>query len=220
MRPITKVFLLIVIAFVAYLLWPRTADLKGFNPEEMAKLKVADWTAQRDGKKWDALVARFKIYTSQYHFSPVGAYRMAQSQEAALAAVKASEADKSNNVAESRALSAFTEKYAMMKRDAKENTEPDSLAREEIAWWTLIMEKAPLSEVEGPITHIMAARYGGVAEDYVDVASNLAYAQQMVFASQDRDSESGMSPVDYAREGYKLLKEIAATPPKDAQPAP
>jgi len=218
MRPITKVFLLIVVAFVVYLLWPRTPNLKGFDPAVMAKLQVTDWTAQRDGKGWEALTTRFKIYTSQYNFSPVGAYRMAQSQAEGLTAVKVSEEDKSNEVAESRALSAFTEKYAMMKRAAKEETEPDSLAREEIAWWTLVFEKAPASEVEAPITHILAARYGGVPEDFVDVAANLAEAQQLVFSNQATDAASGMSAVDYAQEGYKLLKEIAAAPAKDAAP--
>jgi hypothetical protein len=32
MRPITKILLLVIVAFVVYLLWPRTANMKGFDP--------------------------------------------------------------------------------------------------------------------------------------------------------------------------------------------
>ncbi len=210
MRNITKIFLLIVAAFVVYLIWPRTPNLKGFDPAELAKLQVEAWHAEKDGKGMASLIALYKIYTAQFHFSPLAAFRMAQSQKAALAEMKRLQSA-GENADESKALEAFTEKYSLMKRQASEQTDPDALAREEYAVYSLALGGAPTNEVAEPVSRIMAARYGGAAQDFMDAAMNIAQAQVMVWAAQSQGDE-GQGALDYAREGYKLLKEVANTP--------
>jgi hypothetical protein len=222
MRNITKVLLLIVAAFLVYVIWPRTPNLKGFDPNEMAKLTVDDWIARKDGKNFASMVARYKIYSSQFNLSPLTAYRMAQNDVAgtnalrSLKGIDTAGGENADTVAaiESKATTALTEKFAMMKVPATEGGGADALAREEVARFSLVLKGAPSEEIAGPIARIYAAEYGGTPEDFAEVASNLGYAQWMIF-SDTATSPDGMSALDYTREGFKLLKEVA-----NAAPAP
>ncbi|MDD5199926.1 MAG: hypothetical protein PHC88_08990 [Terrimicrobiaceae bacterium] len=216
MRPISKVLLLIVAAFLVYLLLPRTPNLKGFDPVELAKLEVSAWKAEKANKGTDALIARFRIYTSQFHFAPVTAFRMAQSEAAALEGLKREKDGNMNPGDENRALSAFTEKYALMKGQMKADFDADALAREEMGWQMALRDGGPVSEVAAPITHVLAALYGGLPEDFVDVATSLANSQAEILGENRSGVDSAQGAEEAAREGYKLLKEIATTPPAGA----
>jgi hypothetical protein len=213
MRNITKLFLLIVAAFAVYVLWPRTPSFRNFDPAVLAKLKVEDWTAQRDGEALAGLLARYKVFASQYGFPPVTALHMARNQDVAMAEVRRLRLA-GNGVDDTRAVAALTEKYVMMKRGTKDaSVDADSLAREEVTWCTLLLDKAAPKDVAVPQAQLLAARYGGEAKQFADVAMNLAYAQVLVFHGSASGAEPGWTARDYAREGYRQLKEIVAKPP-------
>lgn len=222
MRPITKILLLAIVAFVVYLLWPRTADMKAFKPEEMANLVVANWQAQKQGKKFDAFKARFKIYSSQYQFGPVPAFRVAQSQDAALSELKLSRGQQGDPTNESRSLQSFTEKYTWIKKQARLSFDADAMAREEFSWRTMELDGRPQSEIADSFSRILAGLYGGSAGDFKDVATDLVKARALIF--NDTPPADGSDPVATAKslalEAYKLLKEIAQTPVAAPQPTP
>jgi hypothetical protein len=214
MRPITKILLLVVVAFFVYLLWPRTPNLKNFDPGAMADLQVQAWQADKLGKGLDAMMARYKIYASQYHFSPVAAFQIARAQGNAVKEIASAKQPNGDAADENRALSALTEKYTVWKTQTHADFDPDALAREEYAWRALEIDGAKTGEIAAPMTRILASIYGGVPGDFVDVGTDLASARGMIFGQQA--PTDGSDPVraakETAKEGYSLLKEIAATP--------
>ena len=219
MRNITKILLLVLVGFLAYLLWPRSPSMKDFNPNEMAALQVRNWRAQKAGKGLDALMARFKIYSSQYHFSPISAFRIAQNQGAALEKLKnlkITEPDSGGGGGDDSAvLSAITEKYARIKTETKGNFDADAMARDEIAWRLFELNDSPVESVLTPLERILAGFYGGQPSDFSEVAKGLLTARAAVFKEP---APEGVDPLVTAREAYSLLKEIATAPP--APPAP
>jgi len=219
MRNITKILLLIIFAFVVYLLWPRTPDMKAFDPAALAKLEVENWQAQKAGKGFSAVIARYKIFTTQYHFAPISAYRISQSQADALEHLKSSQDQSADPAEENRVLSALTEKYTWIKQQTKGTFDPDAMAREELGWRTLELNKASTDEIVGPLTRILAAFYGGAPEDFKQVAGDLISARALIFGDEAPadDANPTVTAKTTAEEGYKLLKEIAASPAAPAQ---
>jgi hypothetical protein len=215
MRPITKIFLLAVVAFVVYLLWPRVPNLKNFDPAALASLSVKTWQAEKEHKGLDALIDRFQIYTSQYHFSPVAAFRMAQSQATAISSMATTKQTGGDPGSDDRAVHAFTEKFTFWKTDARANIDPDSIARDEVAWRSLELDgTSKPEEVAAPLTRVFAAIYGGSPTDFADVASELIDARGMIFGNQASEgSNPAMDAQAKAQDAFKQLREIAATPP-------
>ncbi|MGH8046753.1 MAG: hypothetical protein ACREKL_05870 [Chthoniobacterales bacterium] len=220
MRPITKLLLLGVLAFIVFLLWPRTADMKAFDPVKLAALEVASWQAQKADKGFDAWKARFKIYSSQYHFDPTSAFRIAQSQGAALKSLMLSRGENADATEEGRSIQSFTEKYTWIKKQAKLDINTDALAREEFAWRLLELDGNPPADIAPPISRILAALYGGNPADFLDVATHIASARALIFKGDPSTGEPDVySAKTMLEEAYKNLHEIALTPPA-ATPAP
>jgi len=215
MRPITKIFLLAVVAFMVYLLWPRTPNLKNFDPAALASLSVKTWEAEKDHKGLDALIDRFQIYTSQYHFSPVAAFRMAQSQAAAISSMATAKQTGGDPGSDDRAVHALTEKFTYWKTDARANIDPDSIARDEVAWRSMELDgSSKPEEIAAPMARVFAAIYGGSPEDFADVAGDLVDARSMILANQapDDGSDPVKSAQAKAQEAFSLLKEVASAP--------
>ncbi len=213
MRPITKVFLLIVVAFVVYLLWPHKPNIKGFDPGTLAKLQVQEWQAEKAGRPMSAWWTRFRIYTSQYDFPPVAAFRIAQSEGSALSRLRPTEISAATGE-NPEVKAGFLEKFALMKRSLDATFDAESLAQEELTWRTSLIDGASADQMVGPVTHILAGLYGGAPEDFGDVAANVVSAQELILGSGA--PVDGLDPAKAAQaaaqEGYKLLKEIAEAP--------
>lgn len=216
MRNITKIFLLIVVAFVAYLLWPRTPSLKAFTPSAMASLQIQNWQAQKSGKGMNALIARFKIYSSQYGFSPITAMRLAQAQASALSQIASLKGTDPDPDVENRALASLTEKYTMMKQALHASFDASTLAREEFGW--RLSEQDPQTNpdvIVSSMCRILAAMYDGTPEEFTDAATSVARARAIILTGNGSASEA----MTAAKEGYSLLREIAMTPVSE-NPAP
>jgi hypothetical protein len=228
MRNITKIALLLVVAFFVYLIWPRTPDLKGFDPVALSKLELKVWKAEKEKRGFAALMARYQIYTSQYHLSPAAAFLAARSagngidgiNEMRLINSQRSPEQGPDTAAEGRAIIDLTEGYARMKGDAKTDFDPDAIAREEFAWRMLLLDGAPADEVAKPISRILALIYGGPASDFQDVAAYLAYAQTLTFGAEPPAdvTNPAQAAEEAAIEGNKQLKQIATMPVPAATP--
>lgn len=218
MRPITKILLLAVVAFIVYLIWPSSPNIKAFNPGELAGLEVKTWIAEKRDKGLDALLTRFRIYNSQYKFGPFPSFRIAQHQGNGIEAMNRSfpktEGGAPNATEENRALLAFTQKYVSIRKQAGLDFDPDALAREELAWRALEHDGATPEEVAMPMARILASIFGGMEADYGDVAYGIAYGRSLIL--RDEVPSDIIDPVqaaqDAASESYSLLKELAEQP--------
>jgi hypothetical protein len=210
MRPITKVFLLLLVALFAYLIWPRTTDLKQFVPGDLANLEVENWTAQKQDKGLGLLMVRYKIYTSQYNFPPLDAFGIAQNEAAASKEIAAARAANGDPAIENRALAALTEKYARIKKQAKGDFDADAMAREQLEWHRLELDKAPAQDVAASLSRILAGLYGGDASEFLQVADGITAARGSILG--DEAPTEGSDPKVVALDAYSLLKEIASTP--------
>ncbi len=213
MRPITKILLFLVAAFVVYLVWPRTPSLRAFNPSELARLKLETWKAQQKGGGMGALVARFRIYATQFHFSPVTALQLARIDGDVFASLQKARGDKADFAEENRVLNLLGQKYSMIKQATRVEIDPDAIAREELLWRTLLLDGAPPKQVAAPMARILASLYGGQVKDFNVVALDLAGAQAAAFGQREIPEVTQAGGAAGAlREGFALLKEIAATP--------
>ena len=215
MRNITKILLLVVVAFAVYLLWPRTPDLKAFKPKEMAELQIREWQAEKSGRGMGALLARFKIYASQFHFPPITAFRIAQTQGGALSRIAGAQTDPGEEI---RAVNSLREKYVMIKSGVNASFDADALAREEFTW--RVAEKNPETESDPVVPgmcRIYAVLYGGQPEDFTDAVTSIAKARAMILSGEGDVAEA----TNDASEGYSLLREVALTPVEGSPtPAP
>src|SRR6266702_1414251 len=78
-RRIVLALAILVAAGVAYACWPRQADLRAFDPAEMARLETAMW---RDYYEKHYATLFYHLYESsrtQFGFSPLVSFRIALS---------------------------------------------------------------------------------------------------------------------------------------------
>ena len=78
-RTIISVLTLAVAAAGIYLCWPRKADLRAFDPAEMARLETAMWRDYYE-KHYPSLFYRlYELSRTQFGFSPLDSFRIALS---------------------------------------------------------------------------------------------------------------------------------------------
>ncbi|HVQ71106.1 MAG TPA: hypothetical protein VMT08_26735 [Bradyrhizobium sp.] len=78
-RTVILALALVVVASGAYAAWPRHADLRGFEPAEIARLETAMWRDYYD-KRYVALFGHlYELSRTQFGFAPLDSVRIALS---------------------------------------------------------------------------------------------------------------------------------------------
>ncbi len=127
-RFIRKLFLLLLVVLVAglgYALWPRKADLRGFDADAVARLETAMW---RDYYNHDHQALAAKLYTLNrdlYHFSPADSVRLAYSAGKAAQLFQPTASRAEAQVALPLLMSYFT----LMQQSSDEAFDPENAAR-------------------------------------------------------------------------------------------
>ncbi|MEH2517284.1 hypothetical protein V1279_002857 [Bradyrhizobium sp. AZCC 1610] len=76
-RTVILTLALVFGAIGAYVAWPRHADLRGFEPAEIARLETAMWRDYYD-KRYPALFYHlYEMSRTQFDFSPLDSFRIA-----------------------------------------------------------------------------------------------------------------------------------------------
>ncbi len=209
MRPITKIFLLLVVAFVAYLLWPRTPSMRGFKPAELAKLRVESWQDERADSGLGAVWTVFRIYAQQYGFSPVASFRIAQNEISAEEIVQ-----KALGTAEGdqRALVALQEKYVVIDRQLEKKLDTDACARGELAWRVIETENGSPEDVAKALANWLKSLYGVESAEFLNAARQLAGARAVLHgaALPEGYDDPERAALELANDGYSQVAEIVA----------
>lgn len=208
MRPITKIFLLIVVAFFVYLLWPREPKMTEFSPPELARLRVDSW--QKEGKGGLGLLfTDFRIFAFQFGFSPLASFQIASNEASAVSTLH-KYADDPEGSGETRALVSLQEKYVLIKRQTKMDFDTDACARSEIAWRTIELDGGRPEAVARGMAGAYAALYGGDAGEYLDATRNLAGARVLLAgaALPEGYTNAKRAALELATDGFTDLRAI------------
>jgi hypothetical protein len=208
---ILLVLVILLLAGVAYIFWPRQGDLRGFDADAVARLETAMW---RDyyTHNYKGLTSRlYALYRDEYHFSP------ADSLQLAYAAAKAAQLfQPTTSRAEAQAALPLLVRYFTLLRDhSGEAFDPDKAARLELDWWQLRRENAEPTQYGAVIAQVTEELFH-VHNPSIEKS---ALQRAMMMRYRDDRRSSGMQPDDWTHieknliEAYRELKVgVARTP--------
>jgi hypothetical protein len=197
--------LLIVLAAAAWGGWPRRADLRAFEPAEMARLETAMWRDYYE-RRYPALFYHlYALSRTQFGFSPLDSVRIALS---AARAAKAFQPTRSRAAA-AAAMPQLVVYYELLRPAAPNAFDVDVAARLELDWWQARREAVAPADYGVTIAKVDAMTYGRPADDPAILGSGIARAEAMAL----RDARGqGISDSDWREiedrllEAYRLLK--------------
>jgi hypothetical protein len=189
----------------AYAVIPRHADLRAFDPAEMARLETAMWRDYYD-KRYGALF--YHLYEStrtQFGFSPLQSLHVAFS---AAEAARTFQPTRSRREADA-ALPVLVAYYRNFAPAAPVAFDVEEAARLELDWWQARREAVAPRDYGLTIARVAALTYGRAADDSVIRQFGIARAEAMAF--RDARGEA-ITDADWMRienqlgEAYRTLK--------------
>jgi hypothetical protein len=161
----------------AYAVIPRHADLRAFDPAEMARLETAMWRDYYD-KRYGALF--YHLYEStrtQFGFSPLQSLHVAFS---AAEAARTFQPTRSRREADA-ALPALVAYYRNFAPAAPVAFDVEEAARLELDWWQARREAVAPRDYGLTIARVAALTYGRAADDSGIRQFGIARAEAMAF---------------------------------------
>jgi hypothetical protein len=180
---------------VAELARPRRADIRVFDPDEVARLETAMWRSYYDRRRLPLFGQLVALLQGQFHLQPLRAVTLAAlaARAAAVFQVGASHADYR------RALPYLERYYAGIRAVSEVPFDPAVAARLELAWWIVHreVEDHPPGDLEAALAALAAELYQLPAERLAAHAARRAEAM----AIRDRASrrEVGVLGDDWDR---------------------
>jgi hypothetical protein len=204
-RTILLILVLAAGAAGMYLCWPRKADLRAFDPAEMARLETATWRDYYEKHYPSLFTQLYKMSRTQFGFSPLDSFRIALS---AAQAAKTFQPTRSRAEADA-ALSSLVTYYRLLQPAAPAAFDVQEAARLELDWWQARREKVGPTDYGRTVAEVAALTYGKSHDDPVMLESGVARAEAMAF----RDARSrSMTEGDWSEieaqllRAYRLLK--------------
>jgi hypothetical protein len=216
----SKVILVLALAIGAagiYACWPRTADLRAFEPAGMARLETAMWRDYYE-KHYPQLVYHlYEVSRTQFGFAPLASVRIALS---AAQAAKTFQPTRSRREADA-ALAYLVSYYRLLRPAAPVAFDVEAAARLELDWWQARREAVGPQGYGITVAEVAALTYGKPMDDPVLRDSGVARAEAMAY----RDARGrAMTADDWSAieaqlvRAYRLLK--AAVQGVQIGPAP
>jgi len=182
----------------AYAVIPRQADLRSFDPSEMARLETAMWRDYYD-KRYVALF--YHLYAStrtQFGFSPFRSLHIALS---AAEAARTFQPTRSRQEADA-ALPALVAYYRDFAPAAPAVFDVGEVARLELDWWQARREAVSPSDYSVTIARVAALTYGKGTDDSGVRQFGVARAEAMAY----RDARGeGITEADWATIETRLV---------------
>jgi hypothetical protein len=208
-RTVILTLALVFGAIGAYVAWPRHADLRGFEPADIARLETAMWRDYYD-KRYPALFYHlYELSRTQFGFSPLDSLRIAW---AAARAAKAFQPTRSREAANA-ALPPLVSYYRLLASATPGGFDVAEAARLELDWWQARREAAGPEHYGVTVARVAAITYGRRADDPSLLVSGIGRAEAMAY----RDARGqAMTDPDWSeiecrlRRAYRSLKAAVA----------
>jgi hypothetical protein len=204
-RPVLALAAVLLGGLIAYAAWPRQADLRAFEPAEIARLETAMWHDYYE-KRYGALFCHlYALSRTQFGFSPLDSLRIAL---AAARAAKAFQPTRSREAADA-ALPQLVTYYRLLASAAPGGFDVKEAARLELDWWQARREAADPAQYGLTVARVAAITYGKQPGKPSLVISGIGRAEAMAY----RDARSqAMTDHDWSeierrlRRAYQSLK--------------
>lgn len=184
--------------------------MRGFEPAELAKLRVEAWQDERASSGLGAVFTVFRIYSEQYGFPPVASFRIAQNEISAEKIVQ-----KALGTAEGdrRALVVLQEKYALIGRQLGEELDTDACARGELAWRVIEAEEGSSESVAKALSGWLGSLYGVGPDQFRGAARQLAGARAVLHGASLPQGyyDPNRAALELATDGYSQVADTVSS---------
>jgi hypothetical protein len=205
----------LLVGALLYVVIPRNADLRAFDPNRMAERETSMWRHYYDGQYVRLFWDLYASSRAEFRFSPLDSFRIAF---AAAHAARLFQPTASREEA-SAALPPLEVYYGLLRKGVTSEFEPDKAAQLELDWWQARREKVPAKDYGKTIAATTAMVYG--TDNPAIEQSGMLRAEAMAY----RDARSGKMTNDDWRTisgqlaaAYGKLKEGVG--PRQASAAP
>jgi hypothetical protein len=196
---------LAIVAAAAFAGWPRPADLRAFDPAEMARLETAMWRDYYE-RRYPALFYHlYDVSRSQFGFSPYDSVRIALS---AARAAKTFQPTRSRREADA-ALPDLVTYYGLLQRAAPAAFDVREAARLELDWWQARREAFSPRSYGLTVAEVAAITYGKRPDNPALRQSGIERAEAMAYRDTRGKimTEADWSEIERQLLGaYRLLK--------------
>ena len=176
-RGIILIGALALVAAAAFAGWPRPADLRAFDPAEMARLETAMWRDYYE-RRYPALFYHlYDVSRSQFGFSPFDSVRIALS---AARAARTFQPTRSRQQADA-ALPDLVTYYGLLQRAAPAAFDVREAARLELDWWQARREAFSPRSYGLTVAEVAALTYGKRPDDPALRQSGIERAEAMAY---------------------------------------
>lgn len=210
MSPFAKILTLILVAFLVYVLWPRTPDLTRLNPAQAAKHEAAAWQAVAEGKIWGAVKEFYLLFDRDFGFSPARAFTLAQQAARETKNVLST----SDPLLQETSTQRFIEHYAIFKRDLGSEMDAAAAGRNHFNAWVMVEGQNFEDGLRTELARLYALLYGVTPESLGAAVAKRAEALREAF-TKGKNDVNWRTVRTYLEEFYNglpLRKTPAATP--------
>lgn len=183
MSPFAKILLLLVAAFAAYVLWPRTPDLNRISPAQAAKHEAAAWKALQEGKTWTAVKEYYLLFDRDFGFSPARAFVLAQQACREQKNVLST----SDALLQETSIQRFIEHYAIFKRDLGSEMDSAAAGRNEFNSWVMVEAQDFGKGLEIELGRLYSQVFGADPESLAEAVKERVKALREAFAKGERE---------------------------------
>jgi hypothetical protein len=209
-RPTFALAAVLLGGLVAYAAWPRHADLRAFEPAEIARLETAMWRDYYE-KRYGALFYHlYALSRTQFGFSPLDSLRVAWAAAQAAKAFQPTRSREAANVA----LPPLVTYYGLLASAAPGGFDVAEAARLELDWWQARREAVGPERYGLIVARVAAITYGKQPDEPSLVISGIGRAEAMAY----RDARGqAMTDQDWSeierrlRRAYRSLKAAVAS---------
>ena len=194
-RSITIVLALLVGALLYDLYYPRTAKMREFDPNEVARLESAMWRSYYDKKQVQLFNQLSELLRTQYHMPLVRSNQVAYYAANAAFAFK----DGKTQADYEKAIPELVKFYGAIRKMSDIPFDVDRVARLELQWWIVHRErwKRQPDELPRALAELQSSIYGVPVEQVLEHGRLRAEAMKI----RDTKAENGaaMTEEDWSK---------------------
>ena len=214
MSPFAKILVLLLVAFLVYVLWPRTPDLTRLNPAQAAKHEAAAWQAMKEGQVWGSVKEYYLLFDRDLGFSPVRAFTLAQQAARAQMNILSS----SDPVQQEISTQRFIEHYAIFKRDLGSELDAAVAGRSHFNSWVMVEAGNFSATLQDELSRLYSALFAVEPETLQTAVSARVEALREAFSQKEGevDWKAIQARLQSFYEGLPIKKEAEEKPSEPA----